>query len=136
MAEKFYYLLCLFSTSNANKSETLLKALWKYCANLYNKIEINTGSYLNYNWLKKISDIDIDLQKTLLIISAIVDGNIFRGPVDEKKVFEKFHNAILIFITLQKQVLDKREIIEALASLKEKAVFYRWLIDNNRLVPK
>lgn len=132
-ASKFYYLLCLFSASNKNSSTELLKSMWKYCAHIYNLHDTESTSHTNPNWFKKIDDIEIDEAKAHFIISAIVDGNIFRGLEDNKKVFERFHNLLLLFITFKNNKLYDENISAALETLKDKALFYSWLIDRKNV---
>ncbi|BBT18709.1 hypothetical protein WP8S17C03_47580 [Metapseudomonas otitidis] len=132
-ASKFYYLLCLFSASNKNSSPDLLKSMWKYCAHIYNLHDTESTSHTSPNWFKKIDDIEIDEAKAHLIISAIVDGNIFRGLEDNKKVFERFHNLLLLFITFKNNRLYDENISAALETLKDKALFYSWLIDRKNV---
>ncbi|MFG0929084.1 reverse transcriptase domain-containing protein [Pseudomonas sp. CJQ_8] len=129
-ASKYYYLLCLFSISDKNKSTELLASAWKYCAHVFNTCDTETV-YKSPDWFKKIGDIDYSEEKALLIISAIVDGNIFRGLDDKSKVFEKFHNLLLIYITFQDNNLKNADIERALEALKHKAIFYKWLIEKD-----
>jgi hypothetical protein len=126
---KFYYLICLFSLSNKNNSTELLKEMWKYCTHLFNMFGDQTNFRISSNWFKKMDDLDIDDKKAQLVITSIVDGTIFRGPIDKCKVFEKFHNLILIYITFQKYDIFNKDIDSALDMLKEKAVFYKWLTE-------
>ena len=127
-ASKFYYLLCLFSISNKNTSQDLLRSAWKYCAHLFNvhdaDIVLRTP-----DWFKKISGIEYVHENAMLLISSIVDGNIFRGLVDKAKLFEKFHGLLLVYITIQNAEIKGPDIDRAIDGLKDKAEFYRWLID-------
>lgn len=132
-AKKFYYLLCLFSLSNANDSTDLLRNMWEYCAKVFNNISLLSNSYLSHNWLNKIDKIDIDINKALLIISSIADGNLYRGISDEKKTFEKFHSTIFVYVILEKKIFDISSIKETLAELKAFSTFYEWLIDNTEV---
>lgn len=136
-SEKFYYLLCLFSISNKNNSTELLSALWKYCAYLFNTYDGKVHSHGTASWLAKINQIEADEGKALWMISAIIDGNIFRGLEDRSKVFERFHNVLLVYIAFQDPNFCI-DINSALESLKDKANFYKWLIDRNEvtLFPK
>lgn len=129
-AAKYYYLLCLFSISNRNKASDLLVNSWKFCAHVFNAIDSEI-SYKTSDWFQKISLIEYDPDKGYLIISSIVDGNIFRGLRDDRNVFERFHNLILIYLTLQVKKLPHPEISVAIESLKDKALFYKWLIDRD-----
>lgn len=130
---KFYYLLCLFSASSANASIELLKSMWKYCAHLYNLYGADPSNYRTPNWFDKINDIDIDERKAHFIISSIVDGNIYRGFEDNNKIFERFHNLLLIFITFRSNNLYDQSVEDALNTLKDKATFYKWLIDKDNV---
>ncbi|MDP9689597.1 UNVERIFIED_ORG: hypothetical protein J2W82_003264 [Pseudomonas mohnii] len=132
-AAKFYYLLCLFSASNKNSSIELLKSMWKYCAFLYNSFDTEQRSTVTPNWFKKIGDIDTDDKKIHFIISSIVDGNIFRGLEDNCKIFERFHNLLLIFVTFKDDTLHSKDVTDALETLKDKAQFYAWLIDRENV---
>jgi len=132
-AAKFYYLLCLFSASNKNVSIELLKSMWKYCAFLYNSYDTEQRSPVTPNWFKKIGDIDTDDKKIHFIISSIVDGNIFRGLEDNCKVFERFHNLLLLFVTFKDNTLHSKDLNDALETLKDKAQFYAWLIDRENV---
>ena len=76
--------------------------------------------------------IERDDKKILLIISSIVDGNIFRGFPDDKKVFECFHNMLLIYIAFEDLSFNKKDIDKELESLKNTANFYHWIIDRDR----
>lgn len=131
---KFYYLLCLFSVSCVNKSVELLKGMWKYCAFVYNYYEIESTRYFTPNWLKKLNFIDIDNSKFQFIISSIVDGNIFRGLEDKCSIFERFHARLLIYIAFNDVNAQGVSIDDALSVLKEKAVFYEWLVDRKNVI--
>ncbi|MFK5894392.1 MAG: RNA-directed DNA polymerase [Pseudomonadota bacterium] len=132
--QKFYYLLCLFSLSSANSSIDLLKGMWKKCIGLYNEHDIYSGSSVVDNWLIKIKDIDLHQKKALVVIAAIVDGNIVRGVTDKQKIFERFHSIIFIYITMSKLLQDNSVIASTLEYLKGKADFYKWLIENNDVI--
>lgn len=137
MASKYYYLLCLFSISNKNKSVDLLKSAWKYCAHIFNTYDTDIDQRA-LDWFKKIDTIEYNQEDALLLISMIVDGNIFRGLIDKRKIFEKFHNLLLIYITFQDNSLKSANIERALKELENKAIFYKWLIEQNdtSLFPK
>ena len=130
-ASKYYYLLCLFSISSKNKSTDLLRSSWKYCAHIFNTYETEIA-HRAPDWFKKISDIEYSQDNALLLISTIVDGNIFRGLIDKRKIFEKFHSLLLIYITLQDNDIKSAGIEKALDDLKDKADFYKWLIDKDQ----
>jgi uncharacterized protein with NAD-binding domain and iron-sulfur cluster len=132
-AAKFYYLLCLFSASSKNSSIELLKSMWKYCALLYNSYDTEQRRAVTPNWFKKIGDIDTDDKKIHFIISSIVDGNIFRGLEDNSKIFERFHNLLLLFVTFKDDMLPSKDLNDALETLKDKAQFYAWLIDRENV---
>ncbi len=133
-ASKFYYLLCLFSISNKNKSIELLESVWRYCAHLFNIHDEEVNSSIIQNCFEKIADIERDEQKTLWIITIIIDGNIFRGleKRDTKRVFEKFHNILLIHIAFQ-QDADIINMSHELGRLREIATFYQWIIDSKQV---
>ncbi|WP_242170998.1 MULTISPECIES: reverse transcriptase domain-containing protein [unclassified Pseudomonas] len=130
IASKYYYLLCLFSISSKNKSPELLASAWKYCAHVFNSCDAEI-THKSPDWFSKIVDIEYSEEKALLIISAIIDGNIFRGLDDKRKVFEKFHNLLLIYITFQDGSLKSANVEKALEAIKHKAVFYKWLIEKD-----
>ncbi|MCW2103645.1 UNVERIFIED_ORG: hypothetical protein M2402_000791 [Rahnella aquatilis] len=135
---KYYYLLCLFSASNKNTSHDLLKSLWKYCAHIHNTYDIDSTKKTIPNWFKKIKNIEMDNAICQFIISSIVDGNIFRGLEDYNKIFERFHTLLLIYFSFKETSFDVIEIGDALDLLKDKAIFYQWLVDrdNVKLFPE
>jgi len=132
-ASKFYYLLCLFSISNRNKSPDLLRNAWKYCAHVHNSCDL-VAMYRTPEWFKKIGTIEYSQENALLLISTIVDGNIFRGLEDKAKIFEKFHSLLLVYLTLQRSEIKDDSIEHALEELKDKADFYKWLIEKDGAV--
>ncbi|AGP92360.1 hypothetical protein [Alteromonas mediterranea] len=85
------------------------------------------------NWLEKIKFLEINDEITNWIISSIVDGNIFRGVRDDKKVFEKFHNTLLVYLSLDDTSWKSQPISDLLKQLKGKSEFYEWLIDNKEV---
>ncbi|MGN2672941.1 RNA-directed DNA polymerase [Aliivibrio fischeri] len=129
--KKFYYLLCLFSVSRENRSTDLLESMWKYCALSFNLFPCSNGSFSAPNWLEKLDQAEIDNDIANWIISSIVDGNIFRGLSDEKKVFEQYHNALLVYLSIENGDWNKDTIVSQLKELKTKSTFYEWLIDND-----
>lgn len=138
-ATRFYHLLCLFSLSDENRSEELLKAAWMYCVDLFNKTSFCTLSYKSYKWQEKLNLINIDNKKAQLVLAAIVEGSLHRGGVaDERRIFEHFHNIIMIFVTSQKTLRDIKEINDELEKLSKITIFYKWLIeaDDVTLFPK
>ena len=132
-ANKFYYLLCLFSTSNKNRSTDLIGSMWKYCAQCFNELDHLNVKFSSPNWLEKLKLIEMDYSIANWIISSIVDGNIFRGLTDEKKVFEKYHNALLVYLSVNVRSWKSSTISYQLNRLKEKSTFYSWLIDNDEV---
>jgi Reverse transcriptase (RNA-dependent DNA polymerase)/TOTE conflict system, Archaeo-Eukaryotic Primase domain len=128
VAEKFYYLLCLFSLSCKNESVELLKEVWKFCTHLFNEHDIDPVSNYTANWASKIDDIEIHDGKAMVVITSIVDGNIFRGLEDRKNIFERFHSVVLVFLTIGK-LLQGDELNITLKNIRGKSEFYRWLID-------
>lgn len=129
--KKFYYLLCLFSASNENISTDLIESMWKYCALSFNVIGNSSISFSPPNWLDKLSLIEMDNSTANWIISSIVDGNIFRGLSDNNKVFEQYHNALLVYLSIENDTWKNEKIETQLEKLKSKSTFYNWLIDNN-----
>ncbi len=130
-ANKFYYLLCIFSVSNRNKSTDLIESMWKFCARLYNDLEHSNVKFSAPNWLDKLKLVEFDNSIVNWIISSIVDGNIFRGASDEKRIFERFHNTLLVYLSLDGGQWKSISISDKLKALKAKSKFYNWLIDND-----
>jgi hypothetical protein len=135
-ALKFYYLVCLFSISNKNDSIELLQAIWQYCIHVVN-FNNNDSDYSTPNWYAKISQIDMNQEKAMLIVSSIVDGSIVRGIQDNKNVFESFHNVFLLFMAFEDSALYSERVNEGLEELRKHGKFYEWLIDREhvRLFP-
>lgn len=129
--KKFYYLLCLFSASSENISTDLIESMWKYCALSFNVIGSSSISFSPPNWLDKLSFIEMNNSTANWIISSIVDGNIFRGLSDNNKVFEQYHNALLVYLSIENDTWKNEKIETQLEKLKSKSTFYNWLIDNN-----
>lgn len=130
-ANNFYYLLCLFSVSKENQSTDLIESMWKYCALSFNLLTGSNNNVAAPNWLEKLDKVEIDNAIANWVISSIVDGNIFRGLSDEKKIFEQYHNALLVYLTIENDGWDKDIIASQLKELRTKSTFYDWLIDNN-----
>ncbi|WP_209327101.1 RNA-directed DNA polymerase [Pseudoalteromonas sp. PA2MD11] len=128
---KFYFLLCIFSSSNIDVSEDVISGSWKYCVSLFNKNENVPVNFIRPNWLDKLSLVSLDMQRANWIVSSIVDGCIFRGESDNLKVFENYHNSFLVYLALNDQCWksNNKEIEEKLNLLKEKSEFYKWLIE-------
>lgn len=129
-AIKFYYLLCLFSLSKSNISTELLKNMWEYCTKLFNNLNISYDN-IKPTWIKKIGKVNIDEKKLLLILSAIVDGTIFRGLQDDYMIFKNFHNLILIYLSNNILEIESKNLDEILADLKKESLFYEWIIDRD-----
>ncbi|MTC51226.1 hypothetical protein GKR59_16525 [Providencia alcalifaciens] len=129
--KKFYYLLCLFSVSTESHSTSLIESMWKYCAFSFNELAGSNDNFPFSNWLDKLDKIDINNATANWIISSIVDGNIFRGLTDDKKVFEKYHNALLVYLSIENREWNNDTIASQLKKLKTKSTFYNWLIDND-----
>ena len=129
-ANKFYYLLCIFSTSDKNIATDLIGAMWKYCVSSFNRLEHLNVKFPPPNWLDKIRLVDINNHIANWIISSIVDGNIFRGISDDKEIFQRYHNALLIYLSVDMDHWKNSDIASQLAELKNKSIFYNWLIDN------
>ena len=130
-AVKLYYLLCLYSTSNVNQSTELLADIWRFCVH-YLSDRALTSKHNVPNWLEKLQYLEIDNKKVDWIISSIVDGNIFRGgPEDKHHLFEKYHNALLVYLSFGNTNTDDEEKIRnSLEKLKEESNFYDWIISN------
>jgi hypothetical protein len=129
-ANKFYYLLCIFSTSNKNISTDLIESMWKYCVSSFNSLEHVNVKFSPPNWLERIKLVDIDNSIANWIISSIVDGNIFRGLSDHKEIFQRYHNTLLVYLSINISYWKNSEIAVQLKELKTKSMFYNWLIDN------
>jgi hypothetical protein len=138
VAQKLYYLVCLFCVSDKNSSTKLLRSIWKYCIRVVNENEDIPIFPPPPNWYTKISFIKIDHTKAYFLISAIVDDAINRGTTDKRNIFEKFHNIFLLFIAFQNPNIDSERIKEYLETLRTKGKFYEWLLDreNVRLFPQ
>ena len=130
---KFYYLLCLNSTSTTNSSIELVEDMWRFCVHIYNRIDGST-CFKSPNWLEHLEHLKIDNGKLNWIIASIVDGNIFRGGAsDENHIFERFHNALLVHVSLGGTETKELGIQKNLDQLKEKSTFYNWLIDSQNV---
>lgn len=128
--KKFYYLLCLFSVSKEILSPDLIESMWKYCTFLFNSQHTENGKFSSPNWLEKLNKIEINYRNANWIISSIVDGNIFRGLPDNKKIFEQYHNALMVYLSIENKYWNKDSIATQLQFLKNQSTFYDWLIDN------
>lgn len=128
--KKFYYLLCLFSVSKSILSTDLIESMWKYCVFLFNSLSNYNGNFFAPNWLEKLNKVEIDNATANWVISSIVDGNIFRGLPDDKKIFEQYHNALLVYLSIDNRNWNKDTITSKLNELKTKSTFYDWLIEN------
>lgn len=129
-AAKFYYLLCLFSLSSANSSVELLKSMWEFCASTFNRLDYDFDKQRISNWFERLSDVEIDETKALLVISSIVDGNIYRGSIDRRRSFKYFHNIVLLFLTSDGKYEHADDIAKALESLRGISTFYDWIVDH------
>ncbi|RZF83691.1 hypothetical protein EXT46_05195 [Pseudoalteromonas sp. CO325X] len=132
-ANKLYYLLCLFSTSDHYESNELIESMWRYCTHLFNELNYLGYRFSSPNWLEKLGFVDINLPRANWIISSIVDGNIFRGGRDNWNLFEKYHNALLVFLTISEANWKFESIQHNLAILKDKSNFYNWLIESEQV---
>ena len=130
-AHKLYYLLCLFSTSCKNESIELIQSLWRFCIGLFNKYYHLNDKFLPPNWMDKLKLTRMHDSIPNWIISSIVDGGICRDVVDDNKIFERYHNALLVYLTFDDEAVGKLNISEQLSALKGKSVFYDWLVDNS-----
>lgn len=128
---RFLYLVSLFTLSKENSSNILLKKMWRYCACLFNNLNNNEDIKIDYGWLHKISNIDLDDNKLYLLLSSIVDGELFRGVIDKKKIFETYHSLILVFLSNKLTELQRKNIRQILIDIKTNSVFYEWIIDRD-----
>jgi len=132
-AWRFYYLLCVFSLSEVNPSIELLQSMWKFCAELFNRYRLPQMTGGIPNWFAKIGGINLHPLKTQFMIATIVDGNVFRGLLDECKVFEMFHNNLLIYWAFQDSDNNTGNIQEALKTLESCGTFYQWLANRDEV---
>lgn len=130
-AAKYYYLLCLFSLSSVNSSSNLLRDMWQFCAITFDRLDYDYEQQRIANWFERLDEIDIDEGKALLVISSIVDGNIYRGFVDKAKSFKNFHNIVLLFLAYNQKYNHRENIAEALEDLRGINTFYDWIVDND-----
>jgi hypothetical protein len=131
-AYKFYYLICLFTISDKNKSTKLVESMWEFCIgifNTYSNIYVKTPPV---NWLSKLDLLSIDNGKANWVIASIVDGNLIRGLSDKYRFFEKYHNTLLVYLTLGNKK-GNVDISVKLHELKGVSEFYNWLIDNENV---
>lgn len=129
--QKLYFLLCLYSLSINNSSIKTLEKVWTYCIFLVNE---NIGKKANYNfanWIEKLRHIEIEGNITNVILTSIIDGNFVRGVEDKHGVFKDFHSIVLIYLTLEVKIdLNRSALSAQLNQLKEKSIFYGWLLDS------
>lgn len=126
---KYHYLVSLFSLSKTNSSHELLVSMWKYCACLFNNFNFHINEKIDYNWLHKIICLDMDPRKLYLLLSAIIDGDIFRGTLDNKSVFKTYHTLLLVLLSDKLPELEIDNIDALLNKIKCKSKFYEWIID-------
>lgn len=131
-AYKFYYLICLFTISDKNKSTTLVESMWEFCIGIFNSYSDIYVKTPPVNWLSKLDLLSIDNGKANWVIASIVDGNLFRGLSDNHRFFEKYHNTLLVYLTLDNNK-GNIDISEKLHELKGVSEFYNWLIDNENV---
>ncbi len=136
-ALRFYYLVCIFSASNRNESNDLLKSMWKYCTHTVNLVCDSDALYSGPSWYAKIDQIEMHQGKAQLILTSIVDGSIFRGLIDKFRIFERFHNVFLLYIAFRDPSVYSEQVAERLKELQGKGKFFDWLInrENVRLFP-
>ncbi|GAA0789678.1 MULTISPECIES: TOTE conflict system archaeo-eukaryotic primase domain-containing protein [Pseudomonadati] len=132
-AYKFYFLICLFTISDKNNSTDLVESMWEFCVNIFNSNSDGNIKAPSINWLNKLNLLNIDNRKANWVISSIVDGNLFRGISDDNGIFEKYHNTLLVYLTLDNPDKDNVDISEKLQELKGRSEFYNWLIDNEKV---
>jgi len=129
---KFHYLVSLFSLSMTNNSHELLIRMWKYCACLFNNFKYDLNEKIDYSWLHKIRTIEMDTKKLYLLLSSIIDGEIFRGTIDKKSIFKTYHTLLLVFLSDKLPDLEIKKIDELLKDIKSKSNFYEWIIDRDK----
>lgn len=125
---KFYYLVCLFSLSNENTSELLLKEMWRLCINLSDILDEDYRFQPSHTWYDQLPKIGIDNNKAFYILSSILDGIIVRGPLDRNKIFEYYHSIVFIYIALKVKEIKGDQITDILERLSAKNSFYEWIV--------
>lgn len=129
---KFHYLVSLFSLSKNNEAKEILISMWRYCACLFNNFDYDIHEKIDYDWLHKIQTIEIDNNKLYLILSSIVDGELFRGTLDKKSIFKTYHTLLLVLLSDKLSSLQIDDIDTILKKIKDEAVFYEWIIDREQ----
>lgn len=129
---KYHYLVSLFSLSKINSSRELLISMWKYCASLYNNIKYNINEKIDYGWIHKITSVELDTNKLYVLLSSIVDGEIFRGTTDNKSIFKTYHTLLLIRLSdkISGWKLEDMDIL--LQQISKKSNFYEWIINRDQ----
>jgi len=132
---KFYHLLCLFSLSDQNDDHDLLKALWKFTTDIHNVLRPSTRSIIHSDeWFSKLGQIKINPRTNNLVVSSIVEGSMYRGgSTDNKKIFDRFHNLLIIFISGNLHSESIIQIETILRDLKSKALFYKWILERENV---
>ena len=125
---KFYYLVCLFSLSDENTSELLLKEMWRLCINLSDLLGRDSIFQPSHSWYDQLPKIGIDNNKAFYILSSILDGIIVRGPLDRNKIFEYYHSIVFIYIALKVKEIEGDQITDILERLSSKNSFYEWIV--------
>jgi hypothetical protein len=129
-ATRLYHLLCLFSLSDANEDLDVLKAVWAYCIELFNEVGVFNSQLKPDNWFKRLPELSVSHPKSNVVITAIIDGSICRGVTDTNNLFEMFHGAIIIFLAGNSTIKNLVDVKSALEKLKERGIFYKWVIEN------
>ena len=131
-AIKFHYLVSLFSLSKNKDSTDILINMWRYCACLFNNFNYDFHEKIDYDWLRKIKILDMDNNKLYLILSSIVDGEIFRGSLDKKSIFKTYHTLLLVLLSDKLSELEIYNIDTILKGIKDRSIFYEWIIDRDQ----
>lgn len=132
-AWRFYYLLCVFSLSEVNSSTGLLQSMWGFCVGLFNLYGLPQMTGGLPNWFAKIGSIKLHPLKTQFMIATIVDGHVIRGIPDKCKVFNMFHNNLLVYWAFQDSDNKMGNIQEALKTLESCGTFYQWLANREEV---
>jgi hypothetical protein len=129
---KYHYLISLFSLSKVNTSRDLLVSMWKYCACMYNNIKHNVNEKIDYGWIHKIASLELDQNKLYVLLSSIVDGEIFRGTLDKRSVFKTYHTLLLIRLSEKISEWKSDEIDALLEKISKTSNFYEWIINREQ----
>nr|WP_239553133.1 RNA-directed DNA polymerase [Pantoea coffeiphila] len=129
---KYHYLISLFSLSKVNTSRELLISMWKYCACMHNNIKHNINEKIDYGWIHKIASIELDQSKLYVLLSSIVDGEIFRGTTDKRSVFKTYHTLLLIRLSEKISEWKSDDLDALLEKISRTSNFYEWIINRDQ----